>query len=36
MDAAFSEVDDERPGFAPQTLSKERLRLSPPRILMLD
>jgi hypothetical protein len=36
IDAAFSEVDDERQGFAPQTLSKERLRLSPPRILMLD
>jgi hypothetical protein len=36
IDAASSEVDDERPSFAPQTLSKERLRLSPPQILMLD
>jgi hypothetical protein len=36
IDAAFSEVDAEGPGFTPHTLSKERLRLSPPRTLMLD
>ena len=36
FDAAFSEVDAEGPGFAPHTLSKERLRLSPPRTLTLD
>ena len=36
IDAAFGEVNAEGPGFAPRTLSKERLRLSPPRTLMSD
>jgi hypothetical protein len=36
IDAAFSEVDAEGPGFTHHTHSKERLRLSPPRALMLD
>ena len=36
IDAAFGEVNAEGPGFAPRTISKERLRLSPPRTLMSD
>lgn len=36
IDAVFGEVNAEGPGFAPRTISKERLRLSPPRTLMSD
>ena len=36
IDALFSDVDEERPGFTPHTFLQERLRLSPPQTFMLD